>query len=164
MSSFPLSSYTPIVISLFSVAAIAFAASYLAKLAADAWLTARVPLLGTFAGLLPSQNPGIAFGIRLPPVLQTALIALALVLVTVAAVRGKGGRAQQIGFGLIIGGALGNVADRLLDGHVTDFFQVGRFPIFNVADSCITLGVILLLLESFGIFKGRAAHEKAASG
>jgi lipoprotein signal peptidase len=76
------------------------------------------------------------------------------------AVRAKGSAAQRVGFGLIIGGALGNVADRLLDGHVTDFFQVGAFPIFNVADSCITVGVVILLAESLGLFKERADHAQ----
>ncbi len=48
---------------------------------------------------------------------------------------------------MIVGGALGNVIDRIRDGAVTDFFQVGGFPIFNVADSFITVGVGVLLLE-----------------
>jgi signal peptidase II len=60
----------------------------------------------------------------------------------------------QVGFGMIIGGALGNVLDRMRDGMVTDFFQVGTFPIFNVADSCITIGVIVLLLEMV-LFRSR---------
>jgi signal peptidase II len=141
---------------LIATAVLAFVASFTAKLAADAWLHARFPLAGSFAGLLPSQNPGIAFGIRLPPAMQTILIALALILVIVAAVRSGGSTVRRIGFGLIIGGALGNVLDRLMDGHVTDFFQVGSFPIFNVADSCITVGVCVLLLESVGIFSRRA--------
>jgi signal peptidase II len=54
---------------------------------------------------------------------------------------------SQAGFGLILGGALANVVDRFPDGLVTDMIQVGAFPVFNVADSCITVGLGLLLLE-----------------
>jgi signal peptidase II len=43
-------------------------------------------------------------------------------------------------------GALGNLIDRLYQGYVTDFISVGKFPVFNVADSCITMGVVVLLL------------------
>jgi signal peptidase II len=58
-----------------------------------------------------------------------------------------------VGLGLIIGGALGNLVDRLLYGAVADFIQLyaGRFywPAFNVADSAITVGVALVLLDGF---------------
>lgn len=47
---------------------------------------------------------------------------------------------------LELGGALGNLIDRITVGHVIDFISVGTFPVFNVADSCITVGVIVLLL------------------
>ncbi len=60
---------------------------------------------------------------------------------------------SQIGLGLIVGGALGNVIDRVRFGAVVDFIHVYRdswhFPIFNVADSAINVGVALLLLDMF---------------
>jgi signal peptidase II len=46
---------------------------------------------------------------------------------------------------LQLGGAIGNLIDRLSQGYVTDFISVGSFAVFNVADACITLGVIILL-------------------
>ena len=46
-----------------------------------------------------------------------------------------------------LGGAVGNLIDRLTIGHVTDFISVGSFPVFNVADSSITIGVVILLLS-----------------
>ena len=59
---------------------------------------------------------------------------------------------HQWGLGLVIGGALGNLVDRIQHGAVVDFihvyYQNWHFPVFNVADSCITLGVALLLLDS----------------
>lgn len=62
-------------------------------------------------------------------------------------------RALPLAFALIIGGAIGNVIDRVLYGAVVDFlyFHIGRFgwPAFNVADSAITVGVVLMLLSQF---------------
>lgn len=131
----------------------AFALSFTAKLLADAYLHDRIALLGSFVGLLPVRNPGIAFGIQLPGGVQELLILIALVLVIYAAARSERSRLGDCGYGLIVGGALGNVVDRVKDGFVTDFFQVGAFPVFNVADSCITIGVVLLLAQSVISFR-----------
>ena len=54
-------------------------------------------------------------------------------------------------------GALGNLIDRLRQGYVTDFISVGYFPIFNLADACVSLGVVCL-------FIGLWLHEKAKKG
>lgn len=132
-------------------AAAAFAGSYAAKLLADTFLHDRVAVIGSFAGLQYSRNPGIAFGLRLPDAVQEIFILAALVLVFVLAWKSAGTLWSRVGYGLIIGGALGNVVDRAFDGFVTDFFQVGGFPIFNVADSCITVGVVFLLAESVAL-------------
>lgn len=131
-----------------SATVIALALSLSAKLIADAYLHERIAVIGSFAGLLPVQNPGIAFGVQLPGGMQEVLILIALALVVAAAIRSDRSRLGDSGYGLIVGGALGNVADRLFDGFVTDFFQVGSFPVFNVADSCISIGVALLLAQS----------------
>lgn len=131
---------------LLSVSVLAFAASFVAKLLSDAYLHERVAIAGSFLGLYPSRNPGIAFGIRLPVIFQEALIVAALIGVVMLASQART-RMSRAGYGLIIGGALGNAIDRVRDGYVTDFFQVGTFPIFNVADSCITIGVMVLLVE-----------------
>jgi signal peptidase II len=136
---------------------LSFVASFAAKLLADAYLDGRVSLLGSFAGLQYSRNPGIAFGMRLPGGYQELLIIIALCFVIGLAWKTAHTKISRIGYGLIVGGAMGNVIDRLKDGFVTDFFQVGTFPIFNVADSCITIGVVFLLAESFGL--GR--HERS---
>jgi signal peptidase II len=52
----------------------------------------------------------------------------------------------RVAMSMQLGGALGNLTDRLTIGHVTDFISVGTFPVFNIADSCISLGVAVLLL------------------
>lgn len=124
-----------------------FLASYGAKLLSDAFLTERIAIIGDFAGLRPTLNPGVAFSLDLGN-FEGAVILIALLCVCVAAFRSAKTVWSQIGFGIIIGGAVGNVIDRMTDGVVTDFFQVGTFPIFNVADSCITVGVGILLAEA----------------
>lgn len=115
--------------------------------AANSFLTQRVALVGSFVGLAKSLNPGIAFSIRFPPYIQELVILAALVGVVLYATHSSKNTLNQIGFGLIVGGALGNIVDRLMDGTVTDYFQVGTFPVFNTPDSFITIGVGLLLLE-----------------
>ncbi|MSR87312.1 signal peptidase II [Candidatus Peribacteria bacterium] len=131
-----------------------FLLSLLGKFLADSFLATRIPVLGSFAGFQYAANSGVAFSITFPGHLQTVLIGVALLALAWAAWHAKT-RWSRIAFGLIIGGALGNIADRIPDGHVTDFFQVGTFPIFNVADSCITIGVFLLLLEAVWVWWNR---------
>ncbi len=64
------------------------------------------------------------------------------------------------GLMLILGGAAGNLLDRLLHGYVIDFvdlyYQTWHWPVFNIADSAITLGAALLILDSLGFWKQRA--------
>ncbi len=52
----------------------------------------------------------------------------------------------RLALSLQMAGAIGNLTDRIMRGFVTDFISIGRFPVFNVADSCITMGVVVLLL------------------
>lgn len=125
--------------------------SFIAGFAA-AWIARRsletpVPVIGDWFVLRHAENPGIAFGMRIPSPWQEILILVALALVAYIAVRSRTALAH-IAYGLILGGALANVWDRLGDGFVTDYFAVGSFPVFNVPDSCITVGVVLLLAES----------------
>jgi signal peptidase II len=107
--------------------------------------------------LVHSSNPGIAFSFfadSTSPWLRTLLIGGALVVICALAwllVAGQGGPAASAGLALLLGGATGNVTDRILHGAVTDFFEVWigtyRWPAFNVADSAITIGAILLILD-----------------
>lgn len=130
------------------IATIAIVLSILSASAADIWLNERIPVFGAFAGLQYSLNPGIAFGIRLPAGIQEVLIAAALGLVYYLARTTAKNQLSQLAFGMIVGGGIGNIVDRLRDGFVTDYFQIGSFPIFNVADSFVSVGVALLLLDA----------------
>ena len=66
----------------------------------------------------------------------------------------------RLAMGLEFGGAVGNLFDRLTIGWVTDFISIWRFPVFNVADLCITLGVIVLLL---GVWSQERKKDDALS-
>ena len=68
-----------------------------------------------------------------------------------------------VALSLVLGGAIGNLIDRLAYGYVIDFldvyYQNWHWPAFNIADSSITLGVILMLVESFGLEKSEDASK-----
>ena len=70
---------------------------------------------------------------------------------------------MRVAFGFMLGGALGNLIDRLrYGGNVIDFISVGNFPVFNVADSSVTIGVCLMLLASL-LDNRKAKQQKAES-
>lgn len=93
------------------------------------------------------ENTGVAFGLgaNLPP--WVLLIATTVVLAGVSLVILREG-ASLLGGGLIVGGAMGNLADRLLGGSVTDFLSMPWWPAFNVADVVIVVGVGILLISA----------------
>lgn len=98
------------------------------------------------------RNPGAAFGLIPGAGSLVALAALAAVVVIVMVVRQLGGPWEGVAMGLVLGGAVGNLIDRvlrapgLLDGEVVDFVDFDFFPTFNTADSAITIGAILAVL------------------
>src|SRR3989338_1529734 len=128
------------------ITAASFVSSVFSTLLVDRFLTERISIIGSVVGLERTLNDVIAFGIDLPEMILFILIPAALILIAMLAWKSKGNRVMALGFGLLLGGALGNIADRFDDGHVTDFIQIGWWPLFNIADSCITIGVIILLL------------------
>lgn len=115
-------------------------------------------LLRNFVYLVHSKNPGIAFSMfagSQSPWLRVGLISLSVLFIAALAwllVTSKSVTWRSLsGLSLLIGGAAGNLTDRILHGAVTDFFEVWigsyRYPAFNVADSAITIGAILVLLD-----------------
>ena len=104
--------------------------------------------LEPYARIVNWKNTGAAFGI-LPSLGD--FIAILAVVVAIAIVYyfprvPREDWTLRLAMGLEFGGALGNLFDRLTIGWVTDFVSIWRFPVFNVADFCITMGVIVLLL------------------
>jgi signal peptidase II len=95
------------------------------------------------------RNKGVAFGLGgdISAVLIGATIAVLLVLLVYLASRGRGGWLVWLPAALLVGGALGNLADRVRDGAVTDFIDLPLWPTFNLADVAIVAGVLLLLID-----------------
>lgn len=102
------------------------------------------------------HNKAGAFGLggAFVPFLAVAALVLVVAMVTVGSASAKAPTA--VALGLVLGGAFGNVGDRifrapgLLRGAVVDFVDVGFWPVFNLADSAITCGCLLLLFASWG--------------
>jgi signal peptidase II len=101
-----------------------------------------------------SWNEGISFSLFSSSDARWALVAVTAVITAILAVWmwRTPRRWLQIGLGLIVGGALGNIIDRVSIGAVADFLHVywqdWHFPTFNIADSCITVGAIIVLLDA----------------
>jgi signal peptidase II len=108
----------------------------------------RVEIL-PFLHLENVRNEGVAFGLggNISAALIGVTILLLVGLLVFLALRGGSGWGVWLPAALLLGGALGNLADRVRDGAVTDFIDLPLWPTFNLADVAITLGVLLLLLD-----------------
>jgi len=116
-----------------------------------------VTVIENFLYLSHVRNPGGAFGVLawVHPNVFVMVAALAIGVIFLFYVSlGAGQRLPALALALILGGALGNLWDRIRLGQVVDFIDVHwhafKWPAFNVADSAITIGVFLLLLEMLG--------------
>ncbi|MFD3747526.1 signal peptidase II [Nocardia sp. NPDC058633] len=116
-----------------------------------------VPIVGDFARFTLVRNPGAAFSMATGMTWLLTLIAVAVVIGVIRIGRTLRSLWWAIGLGMVLGGALGNLVDRIfrypgpLQGHVVDFVAIGWWPVFNVADSAIVCGAILLVaLTVFG--------------
>lgn len=140
---------------LYATAAVAYAADRLTKVWAEHVLAGHRPIevIPGVLRLAYTTNSGGAFGIggRAPLLFATASILVSVVIVAYSF------RMQHalaaVSLGLVLGGALGNLTDRLLrgsgfDGRVVDFIDFRIWPVFNLADGAIVIGAALLLLAS----------------
>lgn len=126
----------------------------------------EVDLVGSFLRLGHARNSGAVFGILRGS--GNYFAAFSVVAVAVVGVviyfAGQSPTRTKIALGLVLGGALGNLIDRLRMGSVVDFIDIGvgdsvRWPSFNVADLAITIGVILLVVTCL-----RPAKPKCSCG
>jgi signal peptidase II len=112
-----------------------------------------VELIGDVSFRL-SHNSGGAFSLFQGFTPLLAVLAIVLAVVLVRALQKTSDPLMLIALALILGGAIGNLLDRIfrspsfLRGEVVDFVDVGRFPVFNVADSAITIGAVLLFVAA----------------
>jgi signal peptidase II len=108
--------------------------------------------------LVLSYNTGSAFGLAQGWAPVLAALAGLVVVALVAVLRGVRSWPMAVAVGLVLGGALGNLADRVVRGHhgaVVDFIALHFWPTFNVADSCIVVGVVVAVVLSWGNERGR---------
>ena len=141
--------------------------------ATKAWFESRTiegwhfEVVPNFIYLVHSRNPGIAFGVfadspsigmRIVLILGSAVVIGALAWLFVAGQ--STGPLTAAGLALLLGGATGNVTDRIVNGAVTDFFEVWlgsyHWPAFNVADSAITIGAVLIIIDVLFFHKHQA--------
>ena len=118
-----------------------------------------IPVIPGFFQLNYITNKGLAFGINLPigiSFFSGISLIITCFLVWILWCERKNNLLMRISLALILGGAIGNLIDRILFGEVVDFFDfmIGDFHwyIFNIADSAVTVGIILMLFYSF-LFK-----------
>ncbi|HUY20219.1 MAG TPA: signal peptidase II [Candidatus Binataceae bacterium] len=126
-----------------------------------------IPIVPHLFDLTYTLNPGAAFSlfVSLPPEVRSGLLftitAIAIVVLIVLLGQARELSWGSVGFALILGGALGNLIDRVVRGRVIDFIRLHyygwSYPVFNLADSAITIGVAILLFEALGT----ARHTQA---
>lgn len=120
-------------------------------------------------GLTQTRNTGVSWGLASgtgAPLIVLMVAALGVIVYLFA--RDPGRPWMWVACGLLAGGAIGNLVDRVAAGHVTDFIELPPWPPFNVADVCITFGVVLLVLiflrEGIREERERKQQEQAGSG
>jgi signal peptidase II len=111
-----------------------------------------LPLLPDIFHFTYVTNTGAAFSLLSGKVewLRWLSLGVSLVLIALALFGSALSFWDQLGYGLILGGAMGNGIDRFILGYVVDFldFRLINFPVFNIADSCISVGIVCLLIAS----------------
>jgi signal peptidase II len=118
--------------------------------------------------IVHTENPGIAFGMLSNAtgawrnVLLVGFSTAVLIAISAVLLRGQMDSVLRTALAFILGGAFGNLYDRIVNGTVTDFVEAHAgqhyFPAFNVADSAITVGACLLLLDMWRARERRVSH------
>ena len=154
---------------LYSVAALVYALDRVTKVLVEARLRGHPPI-EIIPGALElrfTTNPGGAFGLFGGAAWLFVLASLVVVIAVVITSRSLPSTLAAVSLGLVLGGALGNLTDRIIrgpgfSGEVVDFIDLQVWPVFNVADSAIVVGAALLLLSS--LRREPAEGEEAAGG
>lgn len=139
------------------VAAVAYALDLITKILVVEKLEGHDPIevIGTWLRFQAVRNPGAAFGIGEALTIVFTVIAAAVIVVIARIARKLYSTPWAIALGLLLGGALGNLTDRVFrspgvfQGHVVDFIAPAHFAVFNLADSAIVCGGVLIVLLSF---------------
>lgn len=131
-----------------------------------------ISVIGDFFRLTYVENPGIAFGLRISnKIIFTILSIVAVIIIFYYLFSLHNHKFLRVAFACILGGALGNLTDRFIFGRVVDFldfeffdinispfnllffnfsgYQMDRWPVFNVADIAVTMGMIMIIVNAF---------------
>ena len=139
-----------------AIAATTYALDLVTKVVAVAELQDRPPVqvVGELLQLTLVRNPGAAFSTGTSYTLLLSIIALVAVVVVLWVARRLRDRFWAVGLGCLLGGVLGNLTDRLarqpgpLRGHVIDWIQLPNWPVFNVADICIDVAAVIIVVQA----------------
>ncbi|UWM48670.1 signal peptidase II [Streptomyces carpaticus] len=139
------------------VAGFAFVLDLLTKIAAVEWLEHQrsIEVIGDWVRFSVIRNGGAAFGFGEALTVFLTAVAATVVVVIIRLARKLYSTPWAIALGMLLGGAFGNLTDRLFrapgvfEGHVVDFISVQHFSVFNLADSAIVCGGILIVILSF---------------
>ncbi|MBW8740490.1 MAG: signal peptidase II [Streptomyces turgidiscabies] len=145
------------IVVLFTVAALAYALDLVSKMIVVAKLEHHAPIeiIGDWLKFEAIRNPGAAFGMGQAFTVIFTVIAASVIVVIVRLARKLYSLPWAVALGLLLGGALGNLTDRIFrypgvfEGEVVDFIAPKHFAVFNLADSAIVCGGILIVLLSF---------------
>ncbi len=157
---------------LVAVAAVVLVADVISKQLVVAHLSNRAPLnvIPSVLDLELTRNPGAAFGFAAGATVIFSVVAVAVVIFIARASRRLASAGWAWALGLLLGGALGNLGDRIfrapgpLRGHVVDWIHLHHWPVFNLADSGIVIGGILAVLLSMRGIRLDGQHHTADSG
>jgi len=119
--------------------------------------------LSPYARIVHWYNTGVAFGMFQDKNLLFSILALAVsvFLIIFYPKLTEEDWFLRIALGMQLGGSLGNLIDRITIGHVTDFISVGNFPVFNIADASISVGVAVMILGLWVEDKKEKQKKKA---
>jgi signal peptidase II len=147
----------PLLVCLLVLAADQVSKYYILQALGPEPLVKVVPVVGDWFNLVYLRNTGVAFSLFQDMSLLFSIVAL---LISAGAIYIYAQHLPnrrlivQVSIGLIEGGALGNVIDRLRLGYVVDFIQVGWWPVFNLADSAISVGAVMLAVYLLRLDRG----------
>ncbi|MEU7069038.1 signal peptidase II [Streptomyces narbonensis] len=156
------------IVALLVVAVLAYLLDLGSKMLVVAKLEGReaIPLIGDLLRLDAIRNPGAAFGMGEAFTIVFTCIAAVVIIVIVRLARKLYSLPWAIALGLLLGGALGNLTDRIFrspgvfEGAVVDFIAPANFAVFNLADSAIVCGGILIVFLSFrGVDPDGTVHK-----
>lgn len=130
--------------------------------AGETWLPESLTWLSPYARIVHWYNTGAAFGIFK----EGGMVFTVLAFIVIGAILyyypqvERSDWSLRLAMSMQLGGAIGNLIDRLRIGHVTDFISVGTFPVFNIADASISVGCVVLFV---GVWLNERAQKKKAA-